>query len=108
VLRHAVLRTDVTVLDQRLPLRLANRSPRRRELGRCRNSSEAGTRPTVPSASGRTGKAAAEEMGSGGIELKMGLLGRHRGVDVASCPRWAAATTHSEAMGRRRRRRRAA
>ena len=34
--RHAVPRTDVTVLDQRLPLRLAKRSPRRRELGRCR------------------------------------------------------------------------
>jgi hypothetical protein len=34
-----VPRTDVTVLDQRLPLRLAKRSPRRRELGRCRNSS---------------------------------------------------------------------
>jgi hypothetical protein len=37
--RHAVPRTDVTVLGQRLPLRLAKRSPRRRELGRCRNSS---------------------------------------------------------------------
>jgi len=37
--RHAVPRTDVTVLDQRLPLRLAKRSPRGRELGRCRCSS---------------------------------------------------------------------
>ena len=36
---HAVPRTDVTVLDQRLPLRLAKRSPRRRELGRWCNSS---------------------------------------------------------------------
>ena len=34
-----VPRTDVTVLAQRLPLRLAKRSPRRRELGRCCNSS---------------------------------------------------------------------
>jgi hypothetical protein len=34
-----VPRTDVTVLDQRLPLRLSKRQPRRRELGRCRNSS---------------------------------------------------------------------
>lgn len=46
--RHAVPRTDVTVLDQRLPLRLANQLPRRRELRRCRNSSE----PTA-----RTGRA---------------------------------------------------
>jgi hypothetical protein len=38
-----VPRTDSTVLDQRLPLRLAKRSPRRRELGRCRNSSQAST-----------------------------------------------------------------
>jgi hypothetical protein len=36
--RHAVPRPDVTVLDQRLPLRLAKRSLRRRELGRCRCS----------------------------------------------------------------------
>ena len=36
-----VPRTDVTVLDQRLPLRLAKRSPRRRQPGRCRNSSRA-------------------------------------------------------------------
>ena len=39
VLGHAVPRTDVTVLDQRLSLRLAKRSPRRRELWRCRCSS---------------------------------------------------------------------
>ena len=37
--RHAVPRTDVTVLGQRLPLRLAKRSLRRRQLGCCRNSS---------------------------------------------------------------------
>ena len=36
---RAVPRADVTVLAQRLPLRLAKRSPRRRELGRCCNSS---------------------------------------------------------------------
>ena len=38
VLRHAVPRTDVTALDQRLPLRLVKPSPRGRELGHCRNS----------------------------------------------------------------------
>jgi hypothetical protein len=34
-----VPRTDITVVDQRLPLRLAKRQPRRRQLKRCRNSS---------------------------------------------------------------------
>ena len=38
--RQAVPRTDVTVLGQRLPLRLAKRSLRRRQLGRCCNSSD--------------------------------------------------------------------
>jgi hypothetical protein len=38
--RHAVPGTDVAVLGQRLPLHLAKRSPRRRQLGRCRNSSK--------------------------------------------------------------------
>ena len=42
--RHAVPGTDVTVLGQPLPLRLARRSPRRRELGRCCNSSEPAAR----------------------------------------------------------------
>jgi hypothetical protein len=37
--RHAVPRTDVRALDQWLPLRLAERSRRRRELARGRNSS---------------------------------------------------------------------
>jgi hypothetical protein len=46
--RHPVPRTDVTVLDQRQPLRLKKRSPRRRELGRCRNSSTPEA-TTVPS-----------------------------------------------------------
>jgi hypothetical protein len=46
---HAVPRTDVIVFDQRLPRRLVERSPRRRELGRCRNSSPpAATRASTP------------------------------------------------------------
>ncbi len=52
-----VPRTDVTVLGQRLPLRLAKRSPRRRELGRCCNSSFSTATPapawTPPSAGER-------------------------------------------------------
>ena len=59
VRRHAVPRTDVIVFDLRLPLRLAEWSPRRRELGRCRNSSiptltsPARTRAATPSGARR-------------------------------------------------------
>ncbi len=46
--RRAVPRPDVTPLDQRLPLRVAKRSPGQREVGRCRNSSIwETTRPVV-------------------------------------------------------------
>ena len=57
--RHAVPRTDVRVLDQRLPLRLTKRSPRRRGLGRCRNSSNATMRTPASRVLAIPGKASA-------------------------------------------------
>ena len=57
VRRHAVPRADVTVLGQRLPLRLAKRSPCRRELGRCRCSSKGGGPERGRNCSGATAAA---------------------------------------------------
>ena len=56
--RQAALGLDVTVLNQRLPLRVVKRSPRRRQLGRCCVSSTSITWASSPPRSARAGEAA--------------------------------------------------
>jgi RNA polymerase sigma factor (sigma-70 family) len=88
--RHAVPRTDVTVLDRRLPLRLAKRSPRRRELGRCPNSSMSGAESATTDAAPHLGEAVdtpaigdlEDQAERGGSEHELfGLSRRCRGME---------------------------